>query len=133
VLGLAPNGARSSVRFWIQGTVGKFREMLFQHFKDLEINHQPNEKPYLPVFRFLVSIANRGKADNIPPNLAGEMMRAILGGLPYPETLLQGAIRRIRAEQNVLYPRAALLKAYINRKTRHRDPSCEDELKVSLD
>jgi CRISPR-associated protein Csd1 len=133
VLGLAPNAARISVRFWIQGTVGEFGRVLLQHFKDLEINHGPNEKPYLPLFRLLVSVASQGKVDNVPPNLAGETMRAILAGLPYPATLLQAAIRRIRAEQSVPYARAALLKACINRTTRYQDPSCEEELKVSLD
>ncbi len=64
-------------------------------------------------------------------------MRAILSGLPYPETLLQGALRRIRAEREVNYPRAALIKACINRKTRRAksavDSATEEELHVSLD
>jgi len=54
-------------------------------------------------------------------------MRAILTGRPYPATLLQAAIRRIRAEQEVNYPRAAIIKACINRY------SGKEELKVSLD
>ena len=66
-------------------------------------------------------------------------MRAILTGQPYPQTLLQSAVRRIRAErskkdertgkpvQNVSYPRAALIKACINRSAK------KEELKVSLD
>ena len=54
-------------------------------------------------------------------------MRAILSGSPYPATLLQAAVRRIRAEQEINYPRAALIKAYINRSSE------KEELKVSLD
>jgi hypothetical protein len=60
-------------------------------------------------------------------------MRAILSGLPYPETLLMSAIRRIRAEREVNYPRAALIKACINRKTRRDNPALKEELHVSLD
>jgi len=60
-------------------------------------------------------------------------MRAILSGLPYPETLLSSAIRRIRAERLVNYPRAALIKACINRRTRTDNPLIEEELHVSLD
>lgn len=60
-------------------------------------------------------------------------MRAILQGLPYPKTLLQAAIRRIRAEHDVTYPRAALIKACINRTVRTSTPTKERELTVSLD
>lgn len=71
-------------------------------------------------------------------------MSAILAGLPYPQTLLQATIRRIRAEQsrknkltgkslpNVTHERAALIKACINRTIRFKNKK-EEELKVSLD
>jgi CRISPR-associated protein Csd1 len=72
-------------------------------------------------------------------------MRAILEELPYPQTLLQAAIRRVRAEQskkdsrtgkqlpNVTYARAALIKACVNRETRRNNTNKEEELAVSLD
>lgn len=53
--------------------------------------------------------------ENIPPNLAGEVMRSVLTGSAYPQTLLSGAIRRCRAEQKVTYTRAAVIKACLNR------------------
>ncbi|MBF0292333.1 MAG: type I-C CRISPR-associated protein Cas8c/Csd1 [Nitrospinae bacterium] len=127
VLGLAPNAARISVRFWQVGTVAQMAGRIRRHFDDLKIVHAPHEKPYLSLFRLLVNTAALGKAENIPPNLAGDTMRSILSGLPYPATLLQAAIRRIRAEHEVNYPRAALIKALINRN------SGKEELKVSLD
>jgi CRISPR-associated protein Csd1 len=46
---------------------------------------------------------------------------------------LQAAIRRIRAEHEVTYARAALIKACINRSTRFKDNNTQEELKVSLD
>ncbi len=52
--------------------------------------------------------------------------------LPYPNTLLQGAIRRVRAEQDVSYPQAAILKACLNRRMRSEETS-EKEMTVSLD
>ncbi len=67
------------------------------------------------MFRLLTATALLGKAENIPPNLGGDVMRAILSGGRYPETLMQGALRRIRAEREVTWPRAALLKAYLIR------------------
>jgi len=132
-LGLAPNAARISVRFWHRGTVAEMAGRFRQHFEDIAIVHGPKEKQYLSLWRLLVSTAALGKSENIPPNLAGETMRAILEGLPYPQTLLQAAVRRNRAEQNVPYARAALIRACINRSTRSIDPQKEEELTVSLD
>ncbi len=133
VLGLAPNAARISVRFWQVGTVAEMSARIRQHFADLKMIHASFEKPYLSLLRLLVSTATQGKSENIPPNLAGEFMRAILAGLPYPQTLLQAAVRRIRAEREVSYPRAALIKACLNRQTRYSPPNQEKEIAVSLD
>jgi CRISPR-associated protein Csd1 len=137
VLGLAPNAARISIRFWLAGTVQEFSLRIVEHFDDIAIDHAPYEPLYPSLFRLLASTALQGKAENIPPNLGGDLMRAILSGLPYPEALLLGALRRIRAEREVNYPRAALIKACINRKTRRAstagDSAPEEELHVSLD
>ncbi|MCM2284106.1 MAG: type I-C CRISPR-associated protein Cas8c/Csd1 [Desulfobacula sp.] len=133
VLGLSPNSSRISIRFWIIDTVSGISQKISQHFKDVSIVHSPRDKNVLSLFRLLVSIAVQGKADNIPPNLAGETIRAILQGLPYPNTLLQATIRRIRAEHEVTYPRAALIKACINRSTRFKNQQIKEELNMSLD
>lgn len=127
VLGLAPNAARISIRFWQVGTVAELAGRIRQHFDALRIVRPHYEKRYLSLFRLLVNTAALGKSENIPPNLAGDTMRAILSGSPYPATLLQASVRRIRAEQEVNYPRASLIKACINRS------SGKEELKVSLD
>ena len=143
-LGLAPNEARIAIRFWQYGTVADMAGRIKQHFDDLEIARSPRDPPYLSLFRLLVSVATQGKADNIPPNLGGELMRSILAGLPYPQTLLAAAVRRIRAEQskkdtrgrsvqNVTYIRAALIKACINRAARYANPNSKEELRMSLD
>ncbi len=133
VLGLAPNAARIAVRFWQVDTVQGMSKKIARHFHDLEIVHGPRDKDIFSLFRLLTSIAALGKADNIPPNLAGDTMRAILEGQPYPKTLLQAAIRRNRAEQSVTYIRAALIKACINRETRFYNPTQQEELKMALD
>lgn len=132
ILGLAPNAARVAVRFWHVDTVGAVAGRIAQHFADLDIVHAPHEPPFLSLFRLLSSCAVQGKADNIPPNLGGEVMRAILEGLPYPQTLLQAAVRRCTAERSVNYPRAAIIKACINRIDRSRRIEAE-ELHMSLD
>jgi CRISPR-associated protein Csd1 len=133
VLGLAPNAARIAIRFWHNATVAEMAARIRQHFDDLAIVRAEFDPPYLTLFRLLVSVATQSKADNIPPNLGGELMRSILGGLPYPQTLLAAAVRRIRAEHEVTYPRAALIKACINRAARYSNPNLKEELKMSLD
>ncbi|MBS4096494.1 MAG: type I-C CRISPR-associated protein Cas8c/Csd1 [Sulfuricella sp.] len=127
VLGLAPNAARIAVRFWETRSVAELAVNIRRHFDDLRIDHAPHEADTLSLFRLLVATATQGKAENIPPNLGGELLRSVIGGLPYPQTLLSGAIRRIRAEQEVTYPRAAIIKASLNRYSKM------EELKMSLD
>ncbi|SDW00159.1 type I-C CRISPR-associated protein Cas8c/Csd1 [Nitrosomonas communis] len=127
VLGLAPNAARIAVRFWHIKTVGELAVNIRRHFDDLRIVHAPHEPETLSLFRLLVATAMLGKSENIPPNLGGDVMRNVIEGLPYPQTLLSGAIRRIRAEHEVTYPRASIIKACINRQ------SGKEKLKVSLD
>lgn len=133
VLGLAPNAARLAVRFWHAGTVGKTARHILQHFDDCKIVHSPGQPEYLSIFRMLVSTALQGKSENIQPNLAGEFMKAILKGTPYPRTMLTAAIRRCRAEREVTYPRAALIKAVLTREARLSKYIKEKEVGMALD
>ncbi len=133
VLGLSPNASRLAIRFWVVDTVAGMADKISSHFEDIRIAHGPKDRDSLSLFRLLVSTAVQGKAENIPPNVSGETMRAILGGLPYPQTLLQAAIRRTRAEHDITHARAALIKACINRAARFKNNKQKEELKVSLD
>ncbi len=133
VLGLAPNAKRASIRFWHVGTVPEMAARFSRHFEDTHIVHGPRDADALSLFRLLVATAVQGKAENIPPNLGGDTMRAILEGTPYPMTLLEAALRRTKAEHEVSYPRAALIKACINREVRYRSPAIQEELKMALD
>ena len=119
VLGLAPNAARIAVRFWQALPLRELARRTLQHFDDLALVHAPFEPKYPSLFRLLAACAVQGKADNIPPNLGGEVMRAVLSGGNYPATLFNAAIRRCHAEQEVGYLRAAVIKAYLNRQSRH--------------
>jgi CRISPR-associated protein Csd1 len=135
VLGLAPNAARIAVRFWEVGTVSDFARKIRQHFEDLEILKPTSEPRYYSISKILKYIAVQDKSENIPPNVAGDFMRSILDGTPYPATLLQAALRRIHSDtENRVKPvRAALIKAYLNRYLRvHPNPE-EKEVKMGLD
>ncbi|MGN0867873.1 MAG: type I-C CRISPR-associated protein Cas8c/Csd1 [Oligosphaeraceae bacterium] len=119
VLGLSPSAARLSVRFWYQGTVGEMAGRFRDWFEDLRIVHGEKLPEHLPLKKLLVSLAAENKYENIPPNLAGNVVRAILAGVALPETLLLSALVRIKATQGkVTYERAKLIKAFMNRKIR---------------
>ena len=131
VLCLSPNAARISVRFWETGKVKDFANRIRQHFVDFDIVRSPDAPEYLNLYQILSATALEYKMDNIAPNLIGPVVQSILKGTPYPVSLLQQCIRRIRAEQKVPRERAAILKAYINRYNRFH--SINEEVTVALD
>ena len=141
VLCLSPNAARISVRFWETGKVETFAKRIKQHFDDFEIIRAPYEKEYLNLYQILSATALQQKLENVAPNLIGSVMHSILKALPYPATLQQQCIRRIRAEKDykddygkwhfkVSRTRAAILKAYINRFNRTKNIK-EDLIKLN--
>ena len=121
VLGLAPNAARISIRFFHCVTLRELGQRMAQHFEDLSLARGPHDAQYPSLFRLLTAVAVQNKADNIPPNLGGSIVDAIFSGVntPYPSLWLNAAVGRSRAEQNVNYLRAAAIKACLNRQLRH--------------
>lgn len=116
ILGLAPNAARISVRFWHVDSVAGFLDKLGAHFRALEIVRQyDSDREYPPLWMLLRSLAAQGKDENIPAPLTGGLMRAVLTGSDYPRALPGVLLMRIRADKNVTYLRAALLKACLVR------------------
>ncbi len=134
ILGLAPNAARISIRFCKVGKVSDLASNITSHFDDLKMVRSKNdEREYFSLFNLLTQVAAQYKMDNIPPNLVSSVMVSIINGTLYPATLQQQCIRRIRAEQEVGYIRAAILKAYINRKNRLNKNINEKEITMALD
>lgn len=125
VLGLAPNAARISVRFWNAAPLKDIANHVAAWFHDLEIARGPNDPEYPSLFRLLTAVSVQGKADNIPPNLGGDLMRSILTGTPFPALWLNAAVQRCRAEQRITYLRAAAIKASLNRSIRRTDTGKE--------
>ena len=135
VLGLSPNAARLSIRFWLVGDISEFAECIRQHFEDLSIQKPSSEPEYYSLWRLLLQTAQQSKSENIPPNISGDFMQAVLLGTPYPQSLFQGVLRRIKSDsEHRLNPvRASLVKAYLNRKMRYHPESGEKELQMALD
>jgi CRISPR-associated protein Csd1 len=135
ILGLSPNASRLAIQLWLPGTVSYFKKTIAQHFEDFDIKKSDREPRYYSLWRIVTNIVPQDKSENIPPPLVHQFMYAILTGSPYPETLLQSAIRRIRSDVSgrVTPVRAALIKAYLNRYIRYYSRNKEKELTMGLD
>ena len=115
LLGLAPNASRLSVRFFLRDTFGSFAQNLQKHAEEMAIDCSEKEKfRTLPIWAVVNETTRTvpGQPAKPSPQLAGDLLRAVLTGGRYPATLLNGVTLRIRAEQNVTRSRAAVIKAY---------------------
>ena len=132
ILGLAPNAARLSVRFFLRDSFGKLMENVNAHYERMEIVRPAYEKfNYLPLWALLRETVNLNSRDKAPsPAMAGATARAIFSGARYPASLLEAVMLRIRAERDITWGKAAIIKAYYL-KNPHED--CPKEvLTVSL-
>lgn len=140
VLGLAPNAARLSVRFWCADTLDRLARHYAQHHRDLALEPAP-WKGIAPGswWMALQTAPMRGgqkpKADDVPPQLAGELMRSILTGRRYPQSLLSNLVMRFRNDGHITGARIALCKAVLARTARlaAHSNSHTQEVPVSLD
>ena len=135
VLGLAPNAARLSVRFFWQNSFGTLARNIARHYERLDIVRPSFHKfPTLPVWRLVKETVRRpvpGAAPADPsPRLAGDLLLAVLNDAPYPATLLDGVSLRIRAERDVTRGKAAILKAYYLRNS--SDKTIKEVMTVEL-
>lgn len=130
LLGLAPNAARLSVRFWHPGSFGAFARNVQRFWDDLAISPAGWSTPpaaWSLLYETAIRVGGKPKADTIPPLLGGQVMRSVLTGQPLPRSLLAGVIARIRADGEIGGRRAAICRAVINRH------STKEEIPVSLD
>lgn len=126
VLGVAPNAARLSVRFFWQDSFGNMLRNIGEHYRRLEIIRplkDPREN--LSPWSLLQETVNQKSKDKTPsPQMAADTLKAILSGGRYPATLLNGVTLRIRADHNVTRGRAAIIKAYY---LRNKNKQCSEE------
>lgn len=122
ILGLSPNAARISIRFWQQSTLGELSEKIAQHYQDLYLEPIPWRTPPSIASLTLTTVPHRAgqkpKFDDVPPLLAGDLARAIFTGQRYPQSLLAQLLMRMRSDGQVSSLRVALCKAVINRANR---------------
>jgi CRISPR-associated protein Csd1 len=116
ILGLAPNSARIAVVYWSEMPLRDFAGVISRHFEDMEmVDIRKEKKPYVGLHSILGSVTLGGKSSDAIPNMPDAVVKSIFQGLPYPISLFQACIRRVRAEQSINVVRAAIMKAYLNR------------------
>ena len=114
VLGLAPNAARLGVRLWVTDTFGNLLQRFGRWYRDLAIERRyPGEEEHPALWQLLRDLAPLQKSENIPPLLGGQLLRSILLGRAWPQSMYTAALQRIHADKNVTYYRAALIKAHL--------------------
>lgn len=118
ILGLAPNAARLSVRFFYQDSFGNILSNLEKHYKRMEIVRPAWDNwEYPGVWRMLMETVNQKSKEKKPhSNMAASVLEAILSNRRYPESLYSNTLIRIRAEQGkITRGRAAIVKAHLIR------------------
>lgn len=112
ILGLAPNAARLSVRFFQRNSFGEILKNIQKHYRQTEIvSNGPFQT--VPLWKLLSATVNQNSKDKKPSAvMSGEVLRAVLNGTRYPASLRNGVNLRIRAEHTVTRERAAIIKAY---------------------
>lgn len=134
VLGLAPNASRLSIRFWLVDTLDSLTQRIARHRADMYLDPPPWKTPP-SVWRLALATApsrdGRAKSEDVPPQLVGELLRAILTGNRYPNSLLANLVMRMRADGDVSGIRVALCKAVLARNLRVQ--LSQEEIPVSLD
>lgn len=119
ILGISPNAARLSVRFFYRRSFGEIVQSLKRHYENIEIVSDGHSKfDTLPLWALLRETVNQKSSDKSPlPQLAGDVMKSMLSGCRYPETLMNQTILRIRAEHEINRGKAGIIKAYLIRNT----------------
>src|SRR5690606_30386558 len=104
---------------------GRLIKNFQRYLHDTAIEPPPRDG-WPPMWRYLLELAAQGKRENVPPLVAGEWLRAILSGGPYPLTLLSTALMRIRADGEINALRCAILKSVLIRNLNREAPMALD-------
>lgn len=121
ILGLAPNAARISIKLWAEGSIPEIVGNTLQHQYDMNIisekgNVDAETPPLRSIYQIVKTVSSSDKSDKWSSNLIQSIVESIVENKPYPQSLQQACLERIRRGNRITELRAAILKAYINRK-----------------
>lgn len=138
VLGLSPNAARLSVRFFYADSLGRLLQRIKAHYDRMELVGPETETTvYYGLQRMLKETVNKKTTDKKPvSHMAASVYRSILSGGRYPVSFYHAVLGRIRAEQDdkdqkiykITRGRVAIIKAYLLR----NGNQAEEEVTMAL-
>lgn len=125
LLGLSPNAARLSVRFYWEGDFGTLADHYAAYLRDVALEPAPQR----PVFSIRAATLRTAPAeirngqlrydsDRVSPLISGELLRAIITGARFPRTLLGLLVLRVRSDHVLDRIRISLIKGLILRDMR---------------
>jgi CRISPR-associated protein Csd1 len=141
VLGLAPNAARLQLRFFYANTLGDLLCHLRQHCRDILLQEPGPGVPVPSLWALASETLPKGKDGRTRADaseqkkldkLRGDLVRAVLTGLDYPQSLLPIVLNRFRNDRRLTPARLGLVKGCINRHRRTAG-SLEPEITMGLD
>lgn len=133
VLGISPNAARLSVRYFRQGSFGEMLDNLVRHYEDLAIiGCDTNHAGFGTNAILMETIRKEGTNKAFSKPLITSLLFAILNGTPYPAELLTKVLIRIRAEKRVTWRKAAIIKACLLRQTSEKETQKREVLTLEL-
>lgn len=123
ILAISPNAARLAVRFYITNSFGQFVRNIARHYQDLRIEKQYNTDPdTFPVWKLLNETVSPKSTDKMAsPLMSGATLKAIITGSQYPESLYSSIMLRIKAEREINYYKASIIKGYLLRKNQFKE------------
>lgn len=142
ILGLVPGTGRISVKLWQTGSIREIVGNTLQHLDDMNIVQTDGLLDIeLPPTRSLDRIVSevsppskkKNRVDSLSYKMIQEIVESIISGTPYPISLQQACIERLRHNTPITELRAAILKACINRKARFHRNYPHKELHMALD
>lgn len=125
LLGLSPNAARLSVRFYWEGDFGTLADHYAAYLRDVALEPPPQR----PVFSIRAATLRTAPAeirngqlrydsDRVSPLISGELFRAIITGARFPRALLGLLVLRVRSDHVLDRIRISLIKGLILRDMR---------------
>ena len=118
ILGLSPNNGRLSVRFFHRSSMKEWHDRLASHYLAMQLEPRKgfNDPEIISPAIILRETVFQKEMDRVSPLSGGTLMRSILQGLPYPDSIAMDIMRRCRTDGEINYIRCAYLKAWLTRK-----------------
>lgn len=125
---------RAVLRSSFASTMAEVVANLRRYFDDIDlVPMYASEPPVTPLFLLIRSLQAPGARSTVASMLAQQVYEAAVRGTRYPPSLLDAALRRLRAGEDFSRPRIAIIKAALNARFRSDTTKQWREITMALD